>query len=211
VGRKGVVLAAGYGTRLRPLTDRVPKALLRVGGVALVDRAMTLLAPHVDAVAVNASHHADQVVAHVGDRAHVSVEAPTPFGTAGALHALCEWIGDDDVLVHNADSIILGDVTAFVDGWDGEHVALLVHQDAARVDFAPWWRFSGLSWLPNRLLATLPPPPSDLYASVWRPLHAEGRLHLVPLDGTAIDCGTPADYAAANVLLGGAGERFVSQ
>jgi NDP-sugar pyrophosphorylase family protein len=152
-------------------------------------------------MAVMACHLAALVSDHVGDRCRVSVEAQHALGTAGALHPLREWIGTDDVVILNADSVILGDVGGFLTGWDGEHASLLVHHDPARADFPPCWRFSGLSCLPNRLLAGLPPPPSDLYRAVWLPQQEAGRLRLVPLTGTAIDCGTFADYVAASLLL----------
>jgi hypothetical protein len=87
-GLVGVVLAAGAGTRLRPLTELLPKALCPVDGVPLVDRAIERVTPHVDALAVNAHHHAQRLADHVRDRAYVSVEAPVALGTAGALGAL---------------------------------------------------------------------------------------------------------------------------
>ena len=87
----GVVLAAGAGTRLRPLTDLRPKALCPVGGRPLLDLALDRLEPHTGTgprhLAVNAHHHAEQVVDHVGRRAHLSLEQPEPLGTAGALGA----------------------------------------------------------------------------------------------------------------------------
>ena len=64
-----VVLAAGRGTRLRPLTDLRPKPLCPVDNVALLDRNLTAARAVADAVAVNAFHLAEQVVAHVGGRA----------------------------------------------------------------------------------------------------------------------------------------------
>ena len=105
----GVALAAGAGTRLRPLTTLRPKALCPVGGVALLDRTLDLLAPVTADVAVNAHHHADQIVGHVADRAHVSVEQPTALGTAGALGNLRPWLDGRDVLVINADAYLTGE------------------------------------------------------------------------------------------------------
>ena len=91
-----MVLAAGEGTRLRPLTERLPKALCPVGNVPLLDRALARLAglglAGPDRVAVNACYLGDQVVAHVGDRAHLSVEPGDPLGTAGGVARLRDWI-----------------------------------------------------------------------------------------------------------------------
>src|SRR4051794_15985562 len=77
----GVALAAGLGTRLRPLTDLRPKALCPVDNVALVDHAISRVQPFVDAIAVNVHAHADQMRAHLAGRAHLSYEAQ-PLGTA---------------------------------------------------------------------------------------------------------------------------------
>ena len=88
-----VVLAAGEGQRLRPLTALVPKALCPVGNVALLDRALRRVdGLGLSAVAVNAAYLAEQVVAHVGDRAHLSVEPDGPLGTAGGIGNLKDWI-----------------------------------------------------------------------------------------------------------------------
>src|SRR4051812_3582603 len=71
----GIVLAAGEGQRLRPLTADLPKALCPVGNIPLLDRALARLAgAGVADVAVNAAYLAAQVVRHVGGRAHLSVE-----------------------------------------------------------------------------------------------------------------------------------------
>jgi len=73
-----IVLAAGRGERLRPLTDETPKPLLEIGGTTLLDAALARVAAAVPLsprdVAVNAHWLAEQIVAAVGDRAHVSVE-----------------------------------------------------------------------------------------------------------------------------------------
>ena len=211
----GVALAAGTGTRLRPLTLARPKALCPVGGVPLLDLALDRLAPVVgtgpDALAVNAHHHADQVVAHVGGRAHVSVEAPEALGTAGALGALRGWLDGRDVLLTNADAYLAAGLGAFADGWDGERCRLLcvpVAGTGLRADFTgpdgAGLRYVGACLLPRRLVVPLAAEPSGLYEVLWREEAAAGRLDLVTTsdvgaDGTVLDCGTPAQYLAANL------------
>jgi NDP-sugar pyrophosphorylase family protein len=206
----GVVLAAGLGTRLRPLTTLRPKALCPVDGVPLVDRAIALLQPHTGpgpaAIAVNAHHFADRLCQQVAGRAHVSVERPEPLGTAGALGALREWIDGRDVLLTNADAYLRGSLQPLVGGWDGERCRLLVapaagggdfERDGARVDYV------GACLLPSRLVRDLPAQPSGLYEVLWKGEDAAGRLDLAPFEGTAIDCGTPADYLRANLDASG--------
>ena len=146
----GVVLAAGAGTRLAPLTALLPKALCPVGGVPLVDLALERLRAELAAddpadepaegsaegsfdgpahLAVNAHHHAELIVAHLAGRAHVAVEQPEALGTAGALGALRGWLDGRDVLVTNADAWLPGGLALaggkpFVTGWDGERCRL---------------------------------------------------------------------------------------
>ena len=80
----GIILAAGEGRRLRPLTELLPKALCPVGNVPLLDRALARLAglglTTPGTVAVNAAYLAGQVVAHVGDRAHLVRRTRRPAG-----------------------------------------------------------------------------------------------------------------------------------
>lgn len=200
-----VILAAGEGTRLRPLTRLRPKPLCPLGGSTLLDRALDLVEAALGAagpehVAVNAHHLAEQVVAHVGGRAHVAVERPVVLGTAGAIANLRDWLRGRDVLVANGDAYLAGlDPTGFLAGWDRQRPRLLVVEDAVRPDFRGRWRFAGLSLLPAADAAGLPRRPSGLYELVWRDAEAAGRLDLVPTAATFVDCGTPSDYLRANL------------
>ncbi|MDQ1748003.1 MAG: N-acetyl-alpha-D-muramate 1-phosphate uridylyltransferase [Frankiaceae bacterium] len=197
-----LVLAAGRGERLRPLTDHTPKPLLDVGGTTLLDAALARVAAVVSLtprdVAVNAHWLADQIVAAVGDRAHVSVEEPDALGTAGAVGALHDWLAGRDVLIANGDAWFSGpvDVRRFVGEWDRTRPRLLVVADAERPDFEQRWRFAGLSLLPGAVAAALEPVPSGLYEVVW----SRTPVELVPTDVEAIDCGTPEDLARARSL-----------
>ena len=199
-----VVLAAGAGTRLWPLTSLRPKALCPVGNVPLLDRALTLVAGlglvGADQVAVNAHHLAEQIVTAVGARARVSIEEPEALGTAGALGLLSDWIAGRDVLVVNADAYLGGPLPAgFVSGWSGARPRLLVvPAGEKRRDFADW-RFAGVSLLPATDAARLRAEPTGLYEVVWRDAWAAGLLELEPFGGVFVDCGTPADYLAANL------------
>lgn len=202
-----VVLAAGEGRRLRPLTEERPKPLCPVGADTLLDRALArvrqtagLAGP--GEVAVNAHHLAGQVAAAVGDRAHLSLEEPAALGTAGAVGRLRPWLAGRAVLVGNADAYLAGDCPALLAGWAGDRVRLLVVPDDGCGDFGPW-RFAGMSLLPAADAAGLDAAPAGLYERVWRAALAGDRCDLVPFTGTFIDCGTPADYLAANLHASG--------
>ncbi len=205
-GLAGVVLAAGFGTRLRPLTDMRPKALCPVGGVALVDHALRRLQPYTGSgpacCAVNAHAHAAAVVGHVGGRAHLSVEQPEPLGTAGGLGLLREWVAGRDVLLTNADAWLPGGLEPLLRDWDGERPRLMV-TDAGRPSDFGRRRYVGAALLPWTAVRTLEPRPSGLYEVIWRDAEREGRLDVVDAGAPALDCGTPADYLAANLDASG--------
>jgi MurNAc alpha-1-phosphate uridylyltransferase len=204
-----VVLAAGAGTRLRPLTDILPKALCPVGNVALVDLAIARVRPLTGTIAVNVHHKRALLEAHLHGRVHLSVEEPVALGTAGALGQLRDWIDGRATVVVNADAWHRFDLGLLVDGWDGERVRLLVVEDADRGDFGPW-RFCGASIMPWAEVRPLPAAPAGLYERCWGPRSAEGRLELVPCAGPFFDCGTPAEYLAANLAASG-GESVVGE
>ncbi|HZN18461.1 MAG TPA: sugar phosphate nucleotidyltransferase [Micromonosporaceae bacterium] len=208
-----VVLAAGEGRRLRPLTTVRPKALCPVGNVPLLDRMLTALEQlglrGPELVAVNASWLAEQVVQHVGDRAHLSVEPGGPIGTAGALGRLRSWVDGRGVLAGNADAYLANGrtldagVAALLEGWDGTTVRLL--GVPTRPD-DPYrfgrHRFAGLSLLPWPAVAALDasvPAPTELVREVWRPYEAAGKLEVTEHSGVFMDTGTPATYLAANL------------
>ncbi|HEY6796899.1 MAG TPA: sugar phosphate nucleotidyltransferase [Kineosporiaceae bacterium] len=223
----GVVLAAGAGTRLAPLTALRPKALCPVGGIPLLDLALRRLAARCGDgaahLAVNTHHHADQITAHLAGRAHVNVEQPEALGTAGALGALRDWIDGRDVFVTNADAFLPAGVTVrggltFSEGWDGERcrlacVVVPASGDGAstpapgladfRLPDGRGVRYVGAALLPWRRVRDLPPTPSGLYEVLWRAQAEQAALDLQVIDGPAIDCGTVADYLRANLVASG--------
>ncbi len=203
-----VVLCAGAGTRLRPVTDRLPKALCTVGDRALVDWALDSPVAEGLRHAANAHHHADQVEAHLAGRGvHVNVERPVALGTAGALAALTSWLDGDHVLVQNADAWIPDPPRDFVARWDRTRPRLLVRRTDSAADFGTA-RFLGLSLLPADAVARLRAEPTGLYEVVWREAWERGELDLVEHAGVAFDVGTPARLLAAN-LCAGDGRSFV--
>lgn len=196
-----VVLAAGAGTRLAPLTRLRPKALCPVGDRPLVDHALDRVEPVSAAVAVNIHHGRSAMEAHLRAdprRPHLSVEEGEARGTAGALGLLRPWIDGRAVLVANADAHLTVDLRDFVSGWDGRRTRLLCVVDEARGDFGPL-RYCGVALMPWSEVTLLGEAPSGLYEVAWGPARARGELELVTHDGPFTDCGTPADYLAANL------------
>jgi NDP-sugar pyrophosphorylase family protein len=201
----GVALAAGAGTRLRPLTLERPKPLCPVGGRALLDWSLEHLEGCVGpgAVAVNAHHMADQIVEHLDRRVghpatHLSLEQ-RPLGTAGAIGQLRSWLDGRSALVLNADTWHRADLAAFAAGWDGERVRVL------STGASPFGPSSGVvaSIVPWSIVSGLEPEPSGLWERVWRAELAAGRLDAVVHDGPVVDCATPAHYLRANLAWSG--------
>lgn len=175
-----------------------------MAGVPLVDhaieRARTALGAGAD-VAVNVHHGRVAMERHLaGSGVHVSVEADAPLGTAGALGRLRGWLDGRGVLVLNGDTWCPGDLAPVVAGWDGGRPRVVVVGPPA---FGPRSRVVA-SLLPWADVARLAARPTGLYEVSWAPAAAAGRLDVVGWDGPFHDCGTPADYLAANLTaLGG--------
>lgn len=139
MSRTGFVLAAGLGTRLRPLTEHRPKPLVPVAGVPMLAYALALCARHgMDRVVVNAHHLAEQILPWTGLRegvdVAVAVEAPEILGTGGGLRAVRHHLAERFVVV-NADVLSDVDLAALRDAVPpgGAAMALRPHaEDAAR-------------------------------------------------------------------------------
>jgi NDP-sugar pyrophosphorylase family protein len=199
----GVVLAAGAGTRLRPLSLLRPKALCPLGDRPLLDHALEAVSEVAADLAVNVHHGRTMIEGHLerwvdrhGAGVHVSVEREVALGTAGALGHLGRWLDGRDVLVVNADTWQLADLGRFVASWDGERVAVLTPTGGA---FGPGSSVAA-SLLPGAVAAVLPDEPCGLWEVLWGPESAAGRLQAVHTEELVMDCGTPARYLAANLV-----------
>ncbi|WP_404381845.1 nucleotidyltransferase family protein [Caenispirillum salinarum] len=136
VPAKAMVLAAGLGTRMRPITEHTPKCLVSVGGRTLLDRALDRVAEAgVPAAVVNVHHFADQVRAHLEGRTQPAITLSDESGelleTGGGIVKALPLLGDDPFFVLNSDCIVLNGVRPallnLVDAWDaGRMDALLL-------------------------------------------------------------------------------------
>lgn len=199
-----MVLAAGEGRRLLPLTRLRPKPLCPVGDRTLLDRAVDAVAPVVggdEHVAVNVHHGRGAMLAHLAarPRVHRSLEEAEALGTAGAVGRLRAWLDGRGVLVVNADAWHRADLADFVGGWDGERVRLLT---PSPLPFGPRSAVVA-SLLPASVAASLSPTPSGLWEACWRDELAAGRLDAVRTDAEFVDCGTPGGYLRANLAESG--------
>ncbi|WP_374443695.1 nucleotidyltransferase family protein [Stella sp.] len=105
--RTGMVLAAGLGTRLRPLTDSLPKPLVTVGGETLIDRILDRMAEAgVEEVVVNLHHKADQLSGHLARRTRPRIlesREEALLETGGGVARALPRLGDAPFFVVNGD------------------------------------------------------------------------------------------------------------
>lgn len=105
-----MLLAAGRGERLRPLTDTLPKALVNVRGTSLLERHLQALADAgVETCVINLGWHGDQILSRIGSGASFglnviySPEGDDILETGGGIHRALPVLGPDPFLVVNAD------------------------------------------------------------------------------------------------------------
>lgn len=122
-----MVFAAGFGKRMRPLTDTIPKPMVPLGGRALIDHVLDRLAKAgVQNAVVNVHYLADKLEAHLATRTApeiiISDERREILDTGGGLMAAKPHLGDDAIVVHNSDTVwIDGDtdnLTNLFEAWD---------------------------------------------------------------------------------------------
>ena len=108
---KALVFAAGLGTRLRPLTNDRPKALVEVGGRTMLEHVITHLASAgVDDITINIHHFGEKIIeflakkSNFGLNIHISDERDLLLDTGGGLLKARPFLdGDEPFIVHNAD------------------------------------------------------------------------------------------------------------
>jgi len=108
--KRAMLLAAGRGERLRPLTDTVPKPLLTVGSHTLIEHnLMRLKAAGVEEVVINVSYRAQQIIDVVGDgnayglKVTYSFEPNQPLGTGGGIFQALRFFEDEPFVLLSSD------------------------------------------------------------------------------------------------------------
>jgi NDP-sugar pyrophosphorylase family protein len=115
-----MILAAGLGTRLRPLTENRPKPLLPIGGRPLLEWNLLLLKRHgITDVIINLHHLGEQIVQAIGDGSRLGLRLayshePTLQGTGGGIKQAAPFLTGRPILVLNGDTLSGCDLTALV-------------------------------------------------------------------------------------------------
>ena len=222
---KAFLLAAGLGTRLRPLTDTVPKCMLPINGTPLLDLWLDRLADAgVDEVTLNLHHLAEVVRDHVAGRSGPprvrTVLEPELLGSAGTLLANRDWVaGESSFLVCYADNLTDFDLGLLVEAHRTSGLPATIG-----VFRAPDPRACGIvetgpdgvvtafeekpaeprsdtanagiyAFSPSVLDLVEGPAPRDIGYHLLP--HLVGRAGTVVVDGYLLDIGTPAAYERA--------------
>ena len=132
---KAMVLAAGLGVRMRPLTDRMPKPLVRVAGRTLLDHVLDKLGDAgVSEAIVNVHYLPDQIIDHVAARARprviISDERDQVLGTGGGVVKALPLLGPAPFFHVNADTLWIDGVrpnlARLAEAFDPAHMDILL-------------------------------------------------------------------------------------
>ncbi|MGE4219873.1 MAG: nucleotidyltransferase family protein [Alphaproteobacteria bacterium] len=225
----GMILAAGLGLRMRPLTAERPKPLIELRGQTLLDRALERLAQAgVTDTVVNTHYKADMIAGSMAGRAGVAVShEPSLLDTGGGVRNALSALGGAPFFVVNSDSVWVDGPSPALDrmiaAWNNAKMdaLLMVHPAVTargyhgtgdyfvepdgparrrrEFEVAPFV-FTGVQILHPRLFDTSPDGAFSLNLLYDR-AEAEGRLHALVHDGDWYHVGTPPDLATAEAEL----------
>ena len=183
---KAMIFAAGLGTRLRPLTNDRPKALVEVGGVAMLERVITRLKSHgITEIVINIHHFGEKIIEFIkennnfGITIHISDERDLLLDTGGGILKAQQWLnGNEPIIIHNADILTDFDLHKMVEqhiNSDADATLLVADRKTAR------YFYIGEN---NRLngwtnISTGEVKPADYIALNTDKLRAFGGVHIV--------------------------------
>jgi N-acetyl-alpha-D-muramate 1-phosphate uridylyltransferase len=228
---RAMVLAAGYGTRLKPLTERMPKPLVPVAGRPMIAYVLNrLIAYGIEEVIVNVSHHKVQLMDYLGAfkglRLHISEEAE-PLETGGGLKKALPFLGNEPLFTINSDIIWLDETESALERlarhWDDAKMDfLLLAQSKAKAvghdqgedhlfikpeNTIGWneseapYIIAGIGILHPRILRHAPDGKFSVKI-LWHQALAQNRLFCLPHRGRWFQTGTIEDVKKAEACLG---------
>jgi MurNAc alpha-1-phosphate uridylyltransferase len=217
-----MILAAGRGERLRPLTDRVPKPLIEAGGRPLIAwHLQRLAAAGCREVVINVSHLGERIVERLGDGAEWGVRVafsrePQPLETAGGMALARKLVGDEPFLVVNGDvycEVDLSRLLRFALGGRLAHLVLVPNPahhpagdftlDAGVVGNAPTPRYTyaGIAVIAPALFAEVAAGSKAQLAPLLRAAAERRQVSGELFEGTWLDVGTLERLAALEAYL----------
>jgi mannose-1-phosphate guanylyltransferase len=223
---RAFLLAAGRGTRFRPVTEAIPKPLFPFLNVALIRQHLAHLARHgVLEAGINLHHLGEKIERELGDGAPDFGKLrffpePRILGTAGALRNAADWLSAEDFLVVNTDTAITPDIPALVHTHrtTGRAATLLLVENRNPDRYTPLQAegdritafgvrgagsllYTGVCVMSPRVLPLIPAGETSLVADLWAPLLAGGREEIGWLAhrGPYADLGRPSDFLGASL------------
>jgi MurNAc alpha-1-phosphate uridylyltransferase len=228
--KKAMVLAAGYGTRLKPLTDRMPKPLVPVAGKPMIEYALDQLRAYgIEEVIINVSHLKDQLTAYVAKLSGLTLkisEETEPLETGGGLKKALPLLGNEPFFTINSDIIWMDEPESALDRltrhWDDAKMdVLLLAQSKAKAvghdkgedhlfikpgNTIDWnereapYIIAGIGILHPRILLNAPDGKFTVKI-LWHQALAQNRLFCLPHHGQWFQTGTLADIKTAEKHL----------
>jgi N-acetyl-alpha-D-muramate 1-phosphate uridylyltransferase len=206
-----MIMAAGKGTRMMPLTADRPKPLVEVAGVALLDHVLHhLRSAGIGKVVINAHYRAAQVEAHMAEHAvdfdvAISDERDVLLDTGGGLVRALPMIGCDPFLCVNADNWWTDEADAAANNSQGQGDFDMDRDgrlSRRRPDAKASYVWTGIQMLSKRLIVD---PPSAVFSTniFWDRAIAAGRCFGLEHNGLWFDVGYPAAIAATEQKLTG--------
>src|SRR5688500_13989400 len=217
-----MILAAGRGERMRPLTDALPKPLLEVAGKPLIARHLEALArAHVTDIVINVSHLGERIESVLGDGRRFDVRIrysreTEALETAGGIAKALPLLGDEPFAVVNGAILTDFDFARLRDVLGSEAVAHLVLIDnpphhpggdfglegsAVRSDGGALLTFSGIGVYRPEIFSHIVSGTKFQLAAVLRPQIADWRVTGEHFRGRWHDVGTPARLAELDRAL----------
>jgi MurNAc alpha-1-phosphate uridylyltransferase len=224
--KKAMLLAAGYGTRLKPMTERMPKPLVPVSGRPMIEYALDrLLAYGIEEVVVNVSHHKEQLMDYLSEFKNLSFkisEEAEPLETGGGLKHALPLLGNEPLFTINSDIIWFDEKESTLEflarHWDdGKMDFLLLAQSKAKAvghdkgedhlfikpeNTIGWneldapYIIAGIGIIHPRVLLNAPAGKFSVKI-LWHQALAQGRLFCLPHQGQWFQTGTIADIKKA--------------
>jgi MurNAc alpha-1-phosphate uridylyltransferase len=228
--KKAMVLAAGYGMRLKPLTDRMPKPLIPVAGKPMIQYALDKLQAYgIEEVIINVSHLKEQLSAYLSKLQGLTIklsEELEPLETGGGLKKVLPLLGNEPVFTINSDIIWTDSGETALDRltryWDDAKmdVLLLVQPKAKATGYdkgedhlfikpentIDWnaqespYIIAGIGIIHPRILKNAPDGKFSVKI-LWHQALAKNRLFCLPHHGRWFQTGTIADIKRAEEYL----------
>ena len=228
--KTAMILAAGRGTRMRPVSDTVPKPLLEIEGRTLLDHAIDRLAlVGVERIVVNAHYKAELIAAHLAGRAEPRIEISReeePLETGGGVLRARSWLGETFFVVNadvfwldsrdyalarlagafdpaSMDAVMLLQRTVTAVGYDGRGDYFLDRLGTPRrrrEREVAPYLFAGIQLLHRRAFDGIAKTKFSLNL-VYDRAERAGRLHAIVHDGEWFHVGTPDGLATTRARL----------